>query len=137
MKNEIKSTALLVPSRPNTEACEDYTPVFMCHSSLYIFGDKYDIAPLRQLALYKLHNCLCQFTIYKQRVADVAELVRYAYEYTLDRHDEPLRSLVAQYIAANVESLTGAPEFNDLLQEPGPHAKDLVCLMVGRLNLLK
>lgn len=129
--------ALLIPSRPNTEACEDYTPVFMCHSSLYVFGDKYDIEPLKQLALSKLHSCLCQFTIYKRRVADVTRLVRYAYQYTLESHDEPLRSLVAQYIAANVESLTGAPEFDDLLQEPGPHTKDLVCLMVGRLNRLK
>lgn len=125
---------LFSPSRANAEVCEDYTPVFLCHASLYAFGDKYDIEPLRDLALYKLHDCLCKFTIYRQRVADVVELVRYAYKFTVSTHDA-LRSLVIQYVAANVERLSETPEFDELLKNGGEHAKDLVCLMVQRLNV--
>ena len=122
------------PSRGNAEVCEEYTPVFLCHASLYVFGDKYDIEPLRELALSKLHDCLCKFTIYRERVGDVVELVRYAYSNTAGIHDEPLRSLVVQYIAASVERLTGVPEFDEYLEESGAHSKDLVCLIVQRLR---
>ena len=125
---------LFSPSRANAEACEDYTPVFLCHTSLYVFGDRYDIKPLRDLALFKLHDCLCKFTIYPQRVADVVELVRYVYEFTVSTHDA-LRSLVIQYVAANVEHLFETPEFDELLKDGGEHTKDLVCLMVQRLKV--
>lgn len=122
--------------RKNRESCEDYTEVFLCHARLYVFAEKYDIAPLRKLCLSKLHRTLCVFTLYKERVGDIVALMRYIYANTVQRSpsDDPLRSLVIHYAACVVEKLVPRSEFKALLEEPGELASDLVVKMINRLD---
>lgn len=125
-----------IKPRKNREYCEDYTEVFLCHARLYVFAEKYDIFPLRKLCLNKLHETLCVFTLYKERVGDIVTLMRYIYANTVQRlpSDDPLRSLVIHYAACVVEKLVSRSEFRALLEEPGELASDLVVKMINRLD---
>lgn len=122
--------------RRNRESCENYTEVFLCHARLYVFADKYDIAPLRRLSLHKLQCTLVEFTLYDERVEDIVDLMRYSYANTADcvGYIDDLRLLVAHYAAYVVEDLAQSLGFQSLLEEAGSLARDLVEQMVRRLN---
>ncbi|PVH90067.1 hypothetical protein DM02DRAFT_678817 [Periconia macrospinosa] len=94
-------------SRPN------FTPVLLAHARLYTFADMRLIQPLRSLTLHKLHITLKDFRLYDQRVDDVLELARYAYEHGLDRTSDEtiddLRNLVVQYIACELDQRVHQP----------------------------
>lgn len=130
------STLLPFSCRENREPCEDYTDVFLCHARLYVFADKWDIGPLKQLSLYKLHQTLSVFTLYKKRVGDIVTLIRYSYENTphLSSTEDPLRSLLIHYATCVVEALVQSPEFKALLEEARELASDLMVKMVDRLD---
>ena len=115
--------------RSNTAANEDYTQAFLCHASLYVMGDKYDVEPLRKLALYKLFVTLHSFTLYREGVGDIVELAQYAYDHTRDSEDEELRMLVTHYMAGKLETFSQDSRFHAILREPGSLAKDLVCIL--------
>lgn len=122
--------------RKNRESCEDYTDVFLCHARLYTFAEKYDIAPLKKLAVNRLHQTLSVFNLYKERVGDIVALMRYSYANTIHRSpsDDPLRSLLIHYAACVVENLVPSSEFRALLEEPGELASDLVVKIINRLE---
>lgn len=122
--------------RTNCESCEDYTEVFLCHARLYVFAEKYDIAPLKKLSVNRLHQTLSVFNLYKERVGDIVDLMQYSYANTVHRSsfDDPLRSLVIHYAASVVENLVQSSRFKALLEEPGELASDLVVKMIDRLN---
>ncbi|KFY46960.1 hypothetical protein V494_00253 [Pseudogymnoascus sp. VKM F-4513 (FW-928)] len=122
--------------RQNSCAEEDYTPVFLGHARLYIFADKWGIESLKALSLHKLHKTLVTFTPYAARLGDVAELVRYTYENTPDfAHGmDDLRSLVMDYLTCEVTNLIRCPEFDQLLEQEGPFATDLVHMMMKRIG---
>ncbi|MCJ1347306.1 hypothetical protein MMC31_005529 [Peltigera leucophlebia] len=124
--------------RINQGSCEDYTDVFICHAQLYVFADKWDIAPLKRLCLYKLQQTLIFFTLYKERVGDIVALMRYSYDNTphLSATDEPLRSLVIHYATCVVEALVQTSEFKALLlaEEGRQLASDLIVRMIDRLD---
>ena len=86
--------------RPNESSAENYTPVFLGHAQLYVFGDKWDVEPLKILVLHKLHVTLCEYNPYESRYSNVIELIRYTYAHTPCRKRmDPLRELVIQYVA--------------------------------------
>ena len=122
--------------RKNRESCEDYTDVFLCHARLYVFAEKYDIVSLRKLSLSKLHQTLCVFTLYKERVGDIVTLLQYSYANTAHRSPtyDRLRSLVILYAACVVEDLVPSSDFKALLEEPGELASDLVVEIINRLD---
>lgn len=122
--------------RKNRESCEEYKEVFLCHARLYVFAEKYDIAPLKKLALSKLHRTLSVFDLYEERVGDIFALMRYSYANTVHRSssDDPLRLLIIHYAACVVEKLVPSSEFKALLEEPGELASDLVVKMINRLD---
>jgi hypothetical protein len=57
-----------------SEDLYDHTEVFLCHARLYVFADKYDIGPLRNLALRKLRDALVKFSLYDEQVDNVSRL---------------------------------------------------------------
>lgn len=122
--------------RKNRESCEEYKEVFLCHARLYVFAEKYDIAPLKKLSLSKLHRTLSVFDLYEERVGDIFALMRYSYANTVHRSplDDPLRLLIIHYAACVVEKLVPSSEFKALLEEPGELASDLVVKMIHRLD---
>ena len=138
-RNETKTSTVPKPSfnpRKNRESCEDYTEVFLSHARLYVFAEKYDIAPLRKLSVNRLHQTLSVFTLYKERVGDVVALMRYSYANTVHRSrpDDSLRSLLIHYATCVVADLVPNSDFKALLEEPGELASDLVVKMINRLD---
>ena len=124
--------------RENSLAEEDYTPVFLGHARLYVFAEKWGIEALKLLTLHKLHRTLIKFSIYEARRGDIAELAIFAYsnENTPDLEDDmdALRALVIHYITCELESLIDAPEFLALLEQPGLFSRDLVKMMMKRIE---
>jgi hypothetical protein len=114
---------------------ENYLPVFLGHARLYVFADKYDIQPLKLLALKKLHQTLTIFTLYAQRVGDIVGLVKFTYENTVERAvsshgntadkvvTEELRDLVVGYVVSKLEKISGE-EFDHLIREGGDFVVD-------------
>jgi hypothetical protein len=114
--------------KPNSAANQDYTPVFLAHARLYTFADMRLIAPLKSLSLYKLHKTLIDFQLYEQRVGDVIQLARYAYDHGPDRSEggivNELRHLVVEYMACKVDTVGKHRDFKALLEEGGEFVTD-------------
>jgi len=55
--------------------------VFLYYAQIYIFTEKYSIRPLKALLLYKLQQILIYYIIYKDRIVDIVNLLRYSYLY--------------------------------------------------------
>ena len=135
-ENEHAFHVKLFDPRPNSEECEDYSEVFLSHARLYVFGDTYDIAPLRKLALHKLQRTLVVFNLYKERVGDIVKLLGYSYSHTVNRpsSQDKLRSLVVHYAASLIEKLSGNEEFDSLLEGNGALGRDIISKMLERLD---
>ena len=123
--------------RRNREACEDYTEVFLCHARLYVFAEKYDIRPLRKLALHKLQRTLSVFIVYKDRIGDLTSLIRYSYDNTsdLENSSEPLRDMISQYAASVLyRQLAFDKQFQETLKDYGSFGKDILVHLVPVLD---
>jgi hypothetical protein len=124
--------------RQNSGPTEDYTTVFLSHAQLYVFAEKWDIKPLKTLALFKLHKTLTSFTLYAVRRPDIVALLRYTFstDHTPDLVDtvDDLRSLVMLYTACEVENLIHCPEFLSLIGEGGQLAQNLVQILMKRIS---
>lgn len=70
--------------RANPGPAEDCIEVFLSHARIYVFAEKYDIQPLKALAIHQLHKSLAAFTLYKNRIGDIVALLRYSYANTAD-----------------------------------------------------
>jgi hypothetical protein len=114
--------------RPNTLPSQDFAPIFLAHARLYTLADMRMVHPLRDLALHKLHKTLVSFELYPERLGDVVELARYAYENGADRSEDgridALRELVVNYIACEMKVLGKHAEFRNLMDGGGEFAGD-------------
>lgn len=71
-----------------------------------MFAEKYSIRPLKALSLHKLQHILIHYIIYKDRIVDIVNLLRYSYSYPASQGSiNSLGLLVAQYTACVVEEL--------------------------------
>lgn len=120
----------------NNDRCEDYGPIFLCHAELYVFSDRYNVKPLQDLALQKLRLTLTRFNMFEERINDIVQLVRYTYANTVDFDDgiDRLRNLVSDYVVCHMETIAEDKDFQDLLQEPGAAAKDIMLKLLHRLD---
>lgn len=120
--------------RPNKAANEDYTPIFLAHADLYVFGDKYCIETLKLLVLSKLHQTLSSFHLYAERCKDVVELVRVVYDGDHMRNRDvgeegkfdALRELVLKFAVMKSEELLKCSAFKGLIGEGGEFAQDMM-----------
>lgn len=112
----------------NTSPLQNFTPVFLAHAQLYTVADMRMVGPLKDLALHKLHKTLVHFYLYPERLMDVVELARYAYEHGEDRSEDgkidPLRDMVVNYVACEKKALGKHPEFRNLMDGGGEFAGD-------------
>ena len=122
------------PPRSNRDSSEDYTEVFLSHARLYVFAEKYDIQPLKALAIQQLHQTLGIYTLYLERAGDIIELLRYVHANTadVDGGAEALRALLVYYIGLEMDILVKAPEFKELLLEDGGALLGDFLRMVGK-----
>lgn len=124
------STSVFSP-RKNTEGCEDYTGVFLCHAKLYVMADTYDIPSLKQLSLHRLHATLKEFTLYPSRFNDIATLAKYVFENTVP--DEKIRDMITLYYACIVEDARKQDGLKSLIDEIPDFAYGLISKMSERL----
>lgn len=125
------TSTTIFSARKNTEGCEDYTRVFLCHAKLYVLGDKYEIPPLKQLSLHRLHATLKDFTLYPSRMNDIATLTKYIFENTVP--DEKIRQMVTLYYACIVEDAWKHDGLKSLIDEIPDFAFGLISKMSERL----
>lgn len=114
--------------KSNTSADQDFTPVFLAHARLYSFAEMRLTDQLKNLSLHKLHKTLMDFKLYNQRVGDIVELARYAYDSGPDRSKagdlDDLRQLVVEYIVSEVDIIGKHKAFRTLLEEGGEFVSD-------------
>ncbi|KAF1913910.1 hypothetical protein BDU57DRAFT_521000 [Ampelomyces quisqualis] len=114
--------------KSNSAANQDFTSVFLAHARLYTFADMRLIHPLKELVLYKLHKTLMNFQLYNQRVGDVVQLARHAYDHGFDRSKygrmDELRLMVVEYMACEVEIVGKHAMFMALLEDGGEFVTD-------------
>ncbi|KAF2632641.1 hypothetical protein BU25DRAFT_417253 [Macroventuria anomochaeta] len=115
-------------THPNTSPTQNFAPVFLAHARLYTLADMHMVKPLKDLALYKLHRTLVGFELYPERLGDVVEIARYAYEHGEDRSEDgkidALRDMVVNYVACEVKVLGKHTEFRNLMDGGGEFAGD-------------
>ncbi len=102
--------------------------LFLTHARLYTLADMRMIYPLKELALHKLHKALIKFELHPQRLGDVVELARYAYDHGEDRSADgridALRDMIVNYVACEMKVLGKHAEFRDLMDSGGEFAGD-------------
>jgi hypothetical protein len=112
----------------NTLPSQSFAPVFLAHARLYALAEMHMVLPLRDLTLHKLHSALAQFQLFPERLTDVVELARYAYEQGADRavagKIDPLRDMVVGFVACERKALSKDPEFRNLMDGGGEFAGD-------------
>ncbi|PYH67108.1 uncharacterized protein BO88DRAFT_427270 [Aspergillus vadensis CBS 113365] len=108
--------------RGNCDPKNDFTPVFLGHTKLYILADKYGIVSLADLVLGKLAMTLSCFTLCEDDIDVVAELVRASYQDTMP--NDALRTLVTTYIVSVLGQIGGNTGFQKLLSEGGDFVVD-------------
>ncbi|KAJ5333985.1 uncharacterized protein N7506_007768 [Penicillium brevicompactum] len=112
----------------STGPWEDFSLVFVEQVQLYVLADKYGIEDLRYLVLSKLHQTLRSFKLYDDAgVAGIFEFVRFVYSNTPPDHGnicDPLRTLVALYVASVLGQIGEHEAFKELLEEGGAFVAD-------------
>ena len=122
--------------RPNSNKPADYSEVFLGHARLYVFADKYDVQTLKVLAMEELHATLAVYTLYQERTAEIVRLLRYVYANTAESKDgvEDLRTILTQYMEAEVDILIKDENLQELmLEDGGPLLADLMKVISERL----
>lgn len=117
--------------RKNTDGCEDYTGLFLCHAKLYVLGDKYDIPQLRKVARHRLHATMSEFTLYPSRMEDIATLARYVFENTVP--EDKIREMITLYYACIVEDASKYDGLKALIEDIPEFAFGLISKMAERL----
>lgn len=109
----------------------EYKEVFLSHARVHMMADYYDIQPLAQLALHKLHRTLCKFTLHDDRIGDVVSLLRFCFE----EDERPLlRELVSTFAACHFKQLWTSLEFQDLFASCGELSVAVMSNLVQRLD---
>lgn len=129
--NRPSKPASVFTPRKNTEGCEDYTGVFLCHAKLYTLGDMWDVPQLCQLSLHRLHETLKEFTLYPSRLDDIATLAKYVFENTCPKDE--IRDMITLYYACIVEDASKHDGLRSLIDEVPDFAFGLISRMSERL----
>lgn len=126
----------IAPARANKGPEEDYTEVFLGHARMYIFAEKYDIQPLKKLALQKLQHQLAIHTLYIERVGDIFTLLRYVYANTAASAggQEDMRAMLVHYVGVEMANLVKDDEMKELMIEEPDLLSDFLKMFASKIN---
>jgi hypothetical protein len=104
------------------------------HAKLYVFADQRQISALQQLTAKRLQETLQTLNQSAEQALLITSLVDYAYENTagMNIEDNPLRLVMVETAAEQLERLIPSPVFLELLEEGGQFVMDLVREMMAR-----
>ena len=127
---------LVASGRSNKSPKEDYTDVFLGHARLYVFAEKYDIQPLKELALHRLQHTLAIYTLYPERVSDVIALLKYVYANTAEAAEgvEDIRTMLAHYVGTEMGVLVRDGEIRDLMLDDPEMLNDFLKMFALRVS---
>ena len=116
------------------EASISLTPDLVFHGKLYVFANRYLVDSLRTQCLKSLHRDLCEFSLNKQNVPHILDLLEYTYQES--GRGEPdigcsLRDLVIHYAACEARTLAENPRFGNILDRFSEMGSDLVRKIVN------
>ena len=134
-KETVRKTSISLPQpRRNQKRNENYTEVFLSHARLYVFAEKYDIQPLKTLALEELQAVLGIFDLYTERTGDIIALIRYVYANTGEpvAGVEDIRTVLMLYFGYEMDILVKDDDFRDLMIEDGGALLGDFMKMVGK-----
>ena len=100
------------------------TDVLLSLAKLYVFGDRYDIASLRALVLYKMRRTLVALKLFPQRIPEIFLLVEYIYETT--RKGDELRVMVTQFAGCMITALVRWPSWDSYIVDQPAFTAELV-----------
>ncbi|CAG8296818.1 unnamed protein product [Penicillium salamii] len=109
-------------------ANQDWAPFFIKQVQLYVVADMYLVEPLIRLVLLRTYSFLRQFELLETDVDSVIEFIYFVYENTAPRYGDrvdPMRDLVACYVAVVARGLEKHEAFTQLLEDHGGFAADL------------
>lgn len=115
----------------NENSLTEYEEVFISHARVHVMADYYNVQPLAQLALHKLHRILCGFTLHDERICDVISLLRFCFD-----EDERtlLRELVSAYAACHFKQLWTNLDFQELVVSRRELVLAILSHLVQRLD---
>lgn len=124
---------------------DEPTDALVSHARLFVFADRYDIRPLEDLSLYKLHRDLVSFKLLPDNISELVALLEFIYKNTMELDDDhenwqftttecPLKDLVIQYLVCNAELLQHRWEFRNFLCHGGKIVDDYTCGLMKRLR---
>lgn len=108
-------------------------PDILFHAKLYIFATKYLIEPLRQQCLASMHRDLKRFSLNRENIYLIFDLVDFVYTHTGRAEaggKSLLRDLVIHYVACEVRTLADDEKLSELLDSNAEVGSDLVLKLV-------
>ena len=120
--------------RRNRDPHEDYTEVFLAHARLYVFAEKYDIQPLKKLCYQKLQRTLAIYTLYPERVGDITSLLKYVYANTAVGGTECIRTMLAHYVGAEMDTLNKYGDIKDLMWQNEDILGDFLMMFASKIS---
>lgn len=125
--NECSYLLHIVPAAKVESPVDAYPEGLLVHAKVYHYKA---IELLQAMALGHVDRALRKIDPVNSPVALVpfVEFIRYVYANTdhLDHHEEPLRSLVSNFVARNFKALRSAPAIAQLLCEGGDIVMDVM-----------
>ena len=108
-------------------------PDLLANAKLYVFATRYLVDALREQYLKSLHHDPYNFSLNRQSITHIIDLLEYAYDKTGGQ--EPggcysLRKLAILYISCEARTLAEIPRFRRILDVYGEMACDLVAKLV-------
>lgn len=128
-----------VPAGSVESPVDAYAEVLLAHAKVYHLAHYKAITTLQAMALGHVDRTLNKIDPVNSHVASVpfVDFIRYVYANTdhLDHHEEPLRSLVSNFVARNFQVLRSSTEISQLLSEGGDIVMDVMVAISSGLSL--
>ncbi|KAE8417470.1 hypothetical protein BDV36DRAFT_256707 [Aspergillus pseudocaelatus] len=122
--------ALEFPGQP---ASLSTNPDLVFHVKVYIFATRFRIEPLRQQCLTSIHRDLCNFSVNRNNVSQILDLLDFTYAHT-GRYEfsqkSPIRDLVIHYADCEARALAENEKLTGILDSNSEMGSDFVMKLV-------
>ena len=111
----------------------DFTEVLLCHARVYSMADQFQVSKLKELAIYKIYMLLRQINHSDNcHISNLISILDFVYGHTmgLESTKEPLRDLLAHYVAWDFRGRMEEEDFKAYLVKKGAFTLD-VCEKVS------